>query len=425
MRRIWVCVLLAVFLNIVFLSDRLRLHPALGVVLAAILCAFFVWFNIRPVSAKLDFGQKRLRILMGGRECILCAAVCLLAEAALYLSLLFPSANRAVAGGASGWILATNGVLCLLLLMVLVLNGFIRIFATSAQAGISARVLFVFLWWLPGYNIYLLKKLCADAVKEYKFAAGRAKLNQSRAHEAVCGTKYPILLVHGIFFRDWNKFNYWGRIPKELEQNGAACFYGNQKSSASVAECGAELAECIRGVVKETGCEKVNVIAHSKGGLDSRWAISRLGADKLVASLTTVNTPHRGCGYVGRIIEKMPKKALASVGRKYETLFSFLGDDSADFLGGLSGLTEAACASLNREMPDAPGVYYQSVGSRMTSRSGAAFPLSLGYGIIAPAEGDNDGLVAVSSMEWGNFLGVLSPKGKQGISHADMIYTGC
>lgn len=43
-------------------------------------------------------------------------------------------------------------------------------------------------------------------------------------------------------------------------------------------------------MTEETGCEKVNIIAHSKGGLDSRYAISRLGMDQYTASLTTINS---------------------------------------------------------------------------------------------------------------------------------------
>lgn len=60
-------------------------------------------------------------------------------------------------------------------------------------------------------------------------------------------------------------------------------------------DSGRELAERIRQIVEETGCGKVNIIAHSKGGLDSRAAIAHCGMDPYVAILTTINTPHRGC----------------------------------------------------------------------------------------------------------------------------------
>jgi triacylglycerol lipase len=302
---------------------------------------------------------------------------------------------------------------------VLAASGVIRIFAASKQASILTKLLFAFFWWVPILSIVLLRKLCDSAFKEYVFITKKTNLNEGRKQEEVCKTKYPLLMVHGVFFRDWKYGNYWGRIPGELEANGATCFYGNQNSSASVAECGAELADRIQSIITETGCEKLNIIAHSKGGLDSRYAISCMGMGKYTASLTTVCTPHYGCKSIRKIVDNIPDKALYYIDKNYETLFTILGDKNPDFLSGLEGVTDTA--ALNEQMPDDPSVYYQSVGSKMKSQKSAFFPLSLGYSIIKPAEGDNDGLVAVDSMVWGNFLGVLSPAGKQGISHGDMI----
>lgn len=52
-----------------------------------------------------------------------------------------------------------------------------------------------------------------------------------------------------------------------------------------------ELKENILRIIEESGCQKVNIIAHSKGGLESRYAITHLGLSSCVASLTTINTP--------------------------------------------------------------------------------------------------------------------------------------
>lgn len=57
----------------------------------------------------------------------------------------------------------------------------------------------------------------------------------------------------------------------------------------------------------------------------------------------------------------------------------------------------------------------------MNKGSGAPFPLNVGYHLIRPLEGDNDGLVSVESAKWGHFRGILSPQKKRGISHGDMI----
>ena len=67
-------------------------------------------------------------------------------------------------------------------------------------------------------------KVCRD---EVEFENDKLLLNMKRKDKQVCKTKYPLLLVHGIFFRDFEKLNYWGRIPDELIKNGATIFYGN------------------------------------------------------------------------------------------------------------------------------------------------------------------------------------------------------
>ena len=65
--------------------------------------------------------------------------------------------------------------------------------------------------------------------------------------------------------------------------------------------------------MQKTGCGKVNIIAHSKGGLDSRYAISKLGSDKYVASLTTINTPHHGCLFAEYLLNTAPEKFVKSI----------------------------------------------------------------------------------------------------------------
>lgn len=74
-----------------------------------------------------------------------------------------------------------------------------------------------------------------------------------------------------------NAWGYWGRIPKALEQRGAAVFFGGQDGGGSVEGNAAQLKERMEAILTETGCSKVNIIAHSKGGLEARSLISTLG----------------------------------------------------------------------------------------------------------------------------------------------------
>ncbi|MDF2887488.1 MAG: triacylglycerol lipase [Lacrimispora sp.] len=378
------------------------------------LMLFYLYYHFIPV--KVNCNGRRLKILLGGCELLNAAIVCFFLELAVYgYVLIFNRTYPAL-------LLVVNGIACAMFLSLLLINGIIRIFTCSGQLGLSKRIALLLLWWVPGVNLVLLHQFIDTSHKEYDFTLEKQQYYEKWKEEELCRTKYPILMVHGIFFRDWKSFNYWGRVPDELIRHGANIFYSNHQSSASVEQCGEEIKACILEIVKKTGCEKVNIIAHSKGGLDSRYAVSCLGMDQYVASITTINTPHSGCHYVCRILDRISPGFANFIGKRYESLFTLLGDDSPDFLSGLRDLTDRECARLNKLMKDTPGVICQSTGSQMRSLGSAMFPLNLGYMIIRLlGEGSNDGLVSTNSMVWGNDLGILKPKGKQGISHGDVI----
>ena len=300
-------------------------------------------------------------------------------------------------------------------------DGIIRIYISSVQLGIKWRVIGAVCGMIPIVNLIVLIKLISLSRREYIFETEKAGLNSAREEERICATRYPLLLVHGVFFRDFERINYWGRIPAELEKNGAVIYYGRQSSALSVADSAAELKETIENIVSETGCGKVNIIAHSKGGLDSRFAISRLGCDRYTASLTTVNTPHRGCKFADYLLSKAGEGLRAKVSAAYNAAAKKLGDPAPDFISAVTDLTFEACGRINEECPDMPGVVYQSIGSRCVKAGSGKFPLNLTYLIAGHFEGDNDGLVSVESMKWGESFTEYKPAGDRGISHGDMI----
>ena len=53
--------------------------------------------------------------------------------------------------------------------------------------------------------------------------------------EQPCRTKYSILLVHGVFYRE----DYWGRIPEALRKKGAVVHHSGHQATAAVADSGA------------------------------------------------------------------------------------------------------------------------------------------------------------------------------------------
>ncbi len=152
-----------------------------------------------------------------------------------------------------------------------------------------------------------------------------------------------------------------------------------------------------------------------------RYALSELGTDRYVASLTTINTPHRGCEFADYLLNIVPEKEQQSVAKAYNAVFKKLGDDSPDFLLGVKDLTASACKALNDKLHDAQGVLYQSVGSRQNVAGNGRFPLNYTYRLVKYFDGANDGLVGEKSFPWGADFKYLTVEGKRGISHGDVI----
>ncbi len=405
------CLLLLSVLMIPACAALLSLSPLAAAGLYILAAAAFLLINLFPLWIKKPFC--RLAVMRGGYELVMDAAILCL-PAALLLIFVLP-------GRLAMPRFIVQIVLAVALEGLLLLNGAARMLFTSVQLGIKWRVLFFLLWWVPVVNLILFVRMGLLVRNEYRFETDRLRLDGGRASSGLCKTKYPILLVHGVFFRDSNFFNYWGRVPGVLAKNGATLFYGNQQSAASVEDSGTELRDRIEQIIRETGCGKVNIIAHSKGGLDARYAVSRLGMDRYVASLTTINTPHRGCAYADYLLEKAPEKLRASLAGGYNAALRRLGDKNPDFLAAIRSLTAGGCAALNAETPDKEGVWYQSVASRLNQATGGKFPLNMSYLLVRHFDGPNDGLVSVDSAVWGDKHTLITVSGKRGVSHGDVI----
>lgn len=392
-----------------------------GIMPALISGILFVFFNIVPSIYNRSYRKKRHWICADGAELLI---VFMLSMAFLIVGTVFviEEAGQIFTNYKIGNTILTL-VIIVLTLTIVFWNGIIRVYTTSTQLGIRYRVLGIILAWIFPVNLFMLGYIIFKTTDEVKSENSRILLNESRAPLQLCKTRYPILMVHGVFFRDFKQgfLNYWGRIPEELKINGATVYYGQQQSADSVAECGKELADRIRQIVAETGCGKVNVIAHSKGGLDTRYAISKCGVADMVASLTTINTPHRGCEFADYLLGKIPASVQNKVAAAYNTALRQLGDHDPDFLKAVNDLTYKACMERNAEVMDAPNVYYQSYGSRMRGASGGRFPLNYSYHLVKYFDGPNDGLVGEKSFAWGSKFEFLVPQTNRGISHGDMI----
>jgi triacylglycerol lipase len=141
--------------------------------------------------------------------------------------------------------------------------------------------------------------------------------------------------------------------------------------------------------------ERVLIVAHSMGGLDARYMITRLGMADRVRALLTITTPHRGTAYADWCVRHIGQRLRAF------RLFNYLG---LDMQAGRD-LTRESCRRFNQQVPDHPDVRYFSISAARPWHRVPAFALHA-YKVVYDAEGDNDFLVSVRSSTWGEHLGV-------------------
>ena len=375
----------------------------------------FLFICIAAGFILLRTGKVRLRVLYHGAV-LLCIFVISVIVSCIYHGILavylLPENYR---------FFLWSGLFCFILEVLLLIVSIACMYGTSVQLGIRLRVMGAIFGFIPLLNLIFLGKIIHTVMQEIDFETEKEQLNRARKEEEICKTKYPILLVHGLFLRDSKVFNYWGRIPKELQNNGATIYYGEHQSALAVADSAKELSNRIRKIVEETGCEKLNIIAHSKGGLDCRYAISELDIGQYVASLTTVSTPHRGCLFADRLLYSAPRRLKERIARFYNNMMKKLGDTNPDFMAAVNDLTALSCAEFNMDWTVPDGIYCQSVGSRLNKAAGGRFPMNLAYQFVTYFDGDNDGLVGEFSFKWGEDYQLITVTGKRGVSHGDMI----
>lgn len=109
----------------------------------------------------------------------------------------------------------------------------------------------------------------------------------------------PVVLVHG--FGDTGETAWWRRFRRHLREDGYedadlhTVSFGDRllEASDSPRVYGERVAAALESVHDRRGCE-VDVVAHSMGGLGSRWALEEAGAAPYARSLVTLGTPHQG-----------------------------------------------------------------------------------------------------------------------------------
>jgi triacylglycerol lipase len=256
---------------------------------------------------------------------------------------------------------------------------------------------------------------------------------------AKLGAPYPIVLVHGFFgfdqFAGVNFVTYFYGVRDHLLGKGETLVFTPAIDPFNSSESrGAELEAKIEEILAQTGHAKVNLIGHSQGGLDAR--VVAHNRPDLVASVTTVATPHQGTE-----VSDVALKLLADPNAQalIDALVKVIGKPLYDAAGDQTSLTKsmyqfskAGIASFNAVYTDQPGIIYQSFAGRTKLSDGGADCKSaaapsfvskwnqtrdtieplltvpgalLDGSLLTPAA--HDGLVKVKDAKWGTFLGCV------------------
>ncbi len=229
-------------------------------------------------------------------------------------------------------------------------------------------------------------------------------------------TKYPILLVHGIALKDFLGFRAFGNIEKILRREGAVVFTSRIDGFGTIENNAKQLKAEILDILKRTGAEKINLIAHSKGGLDSKYMIARLHMEDRVASLTTLCTPHMGSP-VATTVLRFPDPLLHMTNAVINFWYRLFGDEHPD---ALSVCRELALSAKweQRALSVSDKVYCQSFS---TTLERPRDDFLMGIPLIFSHRYENkksDGMVSVESAMFKNYRGTCVDGS---VSHSEIV----
>ena len=246
----------------------------------------------------------------------------------------------------------------------------------------------------------------------------------AHANSGYTQTRYPIVLVHGLFgFDSFLGVDYFYGIPSALSQDGARVFVAQVSAANSTEVRGEQLLTQVKNIMAITGASKVNLIGHSHGGPTIRYVAGV--APQLVASVTSIGGVNKGSRVADILRGVAPAGGLSeavvnNAAKAFVALIN-LGSGGTSLpqtpTAALNSLSTAGSLDFNRRFPQAlptgcgsgaelvNGVrYYSWTGTLPLTNvldisDGALSIMSLVFGEA------NDGLVSACSSRLGKHLG--------------------
>lgn len=251
-----------------------------------------------------------------------------------------------------------------------------------------------------------------------------AQLDDAVSADTYTATKYPIVLCHGMAGFDslFGVLDYFYGIESSLTSGGATVYITHVPQFNTSEARGEALLAQIENIVAVSGKEKVNLIGHSHGGFDVRY-VAAVRPD-LVASVTTVGTPHKGAELATFLQNNLQgggfnQLVLSTLAGSLGTLLGLLSGhtDPQNAIGGLASLSAQGAAAFNAKYP--VGLPTTTCGQGAATANGMRFyswggtsPLTnildvgdgaLGISSLVYKE-SNDGLVGKCSSHFGTVL---------------------
>ena len=269
------------------------------------------------------------------------------------------------------------------------------------------------------------------------FAASAGAKTTAASSSGYTQTRYPIVLVHGLFGFDqlFGTIDYFYGITDGLRSGGATVYEVELSQLGDDVTRGNQLIAQLENLQAVYGYSKFNLIGHSQGGLDIRYAAAV--RPDLVASVSTYGTPHTGSAVADGIATLAPTgSAQRALAVAFATALADLidtfsgGNNPQNALAALSQLSTSGTAQFNAEfpagMPTSPcgsglavvnGIrYYSSGGTSVLTNVLDPSDALLAAGSLFFSGTANDGLVGQCSSHWGTVL-----RDNYGWNHLDEV----
>jgi len=277
-------------------------------------------------------------------------AIQLLAATGIYLLLAY------YAGIASHWLAAALAVAIVLLVrMAITANNFGLSLVYRSETPLDHR----------------LRKLAAARLFLFEYCASMISSSWTmgfctfRDRPGLAGTT-PVLLIHGYGCNS----GYWHFMSRALSRAGIS-HYGIdlEPMLASIDHFVPALHERIEEICRQTGQERIVIVAHSMGGLVARAYLRDHGARRILR-IVTLGTPHRGTGLArfgaGHSVREMLWTGSAENGRCSDWLDALVQREDLAlrplFVSIFSHQDNIVSPQLSSRLPGACNIEFNGIG---------------------------------------------------------------